>query len=757
MTNASDAELLTQVNGMKVAELQTLASALGIPGAARRRKGELIALIEERGPAAIAVILNGPVRIGSFGAPAAAEELPMVSETTAVASEDTPVAAVNPPQEQPALDGLLGEVGDAGAAPRTSPARRPRRASSATVATAHVNAERIGSTLIPETPADSPRGERPARGDGSAATARSFPASEDAGGAPARTNAGTGSAGRSGQTGNGMPRRSTAGGNNEFGTPRNAGPSVGATEHSIEAALDNLLADTRPAAGAPAAGRGQNRSADPSRSPQLTPEQDREMAKATLQQELAAVAAGAGSFVELDTMDAGGRNRNRVRRTQPSDDLDEAPQETDAADFGGNSGASEPYEGGRRNNRFRDRKRRPQTNAGDEPELLDDDVLIPIAGILDVLDSYAFVRTSGYFAGPSDVYVSLGQVRKYGLRKGDAVVGAIRQPRDGEQATRQKFNALAKVDTVTGQTPDEAAQRADVAKLVPVHPQERLRFETDRVSHIPRLIDLFAPIGKGQRTLIVAPPKVGITTVLRQLADGIATNHPGVHLIVVLVADRPEDVTDLQRSVRGEVVATTFDRPAEEHTAVTELAVERAKRLLELGHDVAVLVDSLSRLTRAYQATLPASGRTLSGIDAGALYAVKRLLGAARKIENGGSLTLVGVVSTETGSVFDDAILEELVDSANSEVRLTRAVTDPQDNPTVDVVVSETERDDLLLSADEFALTRRIRCGLNGAEPNQVTREVLTRLIDSQSNTDFLGQLQRVPLTVPPTREAGRR
>ncbi len=401
-------------------------------------------------------------------------------------------------------------------------------------------------------------------------------------------------------------------------------------------------------------------------------------------------------------------------------------------------------EGGRRS-RYRDRKRRGQGTSDElEPEILDDDVLIPIAGILDVLDNYAFVRTTGYLPGPSDVYVSLGQVKKYNLRKGDAVVGSIKQPRDGESNSRQKYNALVKVDSVNGQTPEESAARVDFQKLTPLYPQERLRLETEPTKLTQRIIDLVAPIGKGQRGLIVAPPKAGKTIVLQQIANAISINNPEVHLMVVLVDERPEEVTDMQRTVKGEVIASTFDRPAEDHTTVAELAIERAKRLVELGHDVVVLLDSITRLGRAYNLAAPASGRILSGgVDASALYPPKRFFGAARNIENGGSLTILATALVETGSKMDEVIFEEFKGTGNSELRLSRQLADKRIFPAVDVNASSTRREEMLLSPDEVKITWKLRRALAGLEQQQALEAVLGRLKETQSNVEFLMLMQK--------------
>jgi transcription termination factor Rho len=396
-------------------------------------------------------------------------------------------------------------------------------------------------------------------------------------------------------------------------------------------------------------------------------------------------------------------------------------------------------------NRQRNKRRGPQTT-GDEfdTEIGEDDVLIPIAGILDVLDNYAFVRTTGYLPGTSDVYVSLGQVKKYNLRKGDAVVGAIKQPREGEQSGRQKYNALVKVDAINGLSVEDAATRVEFGNLTPLYPQDRLRLETAPEKLTQRIIDLVAPIGKGQRGLIVAPPKAGKTIVLQQIANAIATNNPEVHLMVVLVDERPEEVTDMQRTVKGEVIASTFDRPAEDHTTVAELAIERAKRLVELGRDVVVLLDSITRLGRAYNITAPTSGRVLTGgVDASALYPPKRFFGAARNIENGGSLTILATALVETGSKMDDVIFEEFKGTGNSELRLSRQLADKRIFPAVDVNASSTRREEMLLSADEVKITWKLRRALAGLDPQQALEVVLGKLKETQSNVEFLVQMQK--------------
>jgi transcription termination factor Rho len=423
-------------------------------------------------------------------------------------------------------------------------------------------------------------------------------------------------------------------------------------------------------------------------------------------------------------------------------------RETRSSDRDNNRDRDDDRRGGNRNRRGRyrdrDRRRGPGSQDESEPEITEDDVLVPVAGILDVLENYAFLRTSGYLPGPNDVYVSLGQVKKYALRKGDAVVGAIRQPREDQNSQRQKFNALVRVDSINGQTMEEAANRVEFGKLTPLYPDTRLRLETDSKKLSTRIIDLVAPIGKGQRGLIVSPPKAGKTLVLQAIANAIATNNPEVHLMVVLVDERPEEVTDMQRTVKGEVIASTFDRPADDHTTVAELAIERAKRLVELGHDVVVLLDSITRLGRAYNLSAPASGRILSGgVDSSALYPPKRFFGAARNIENGGSLTILATALVETGSKMDEVIFEEFKGTGNMELRLSRQLADKRIFPAVDINASGTRREEMLMSPQETKIIWKLRRALAGLEQQQALELVLSRLKDTASNVEFLLKLEK--------------
>ena len=407
----------------------------------------------------------------------------------------------------------------------------------------------------------------------------------------------------------------------------------------------------------------------------------------------------------------------------------------------------------RGSNRDRDRRAGGGRDRVDEPSVTEDDVLIPVAGILDILDNYAFVRTSGYLPGPNDVYVSLAMVRRNGLRKGDAVTGVVRQPREGEK--QQKFNALVRVDTVNGADPETEQHRPEFAKLTPLYPQDRLRLETEPGIASTRVIDLVAPIGKGQRGLIVSPSKAGKTLILQAIANAITTNNPETHLMVVLVDERPEEVTDMQRAVKGEVIASTFDRPAEDHTTVAELAIERAKRLVELGGDVVVLLDSITRLGRAYNLAAPASGRILSGgVDSSALYPPKRFFGAARNIEHGGSLTIISTALVETGSRMDEVIFEEFKGTGNMELRLRRDLADKRIFPAVDVDASGTRREEILVSKEELAVMWQLRRVLSALDPQQAIELLLDKLKSTRSNIEFLMQVQKTtPTLLTSTRE----
>ena len=455
------------------------------------------------------------------------------------------------------------------------------------------------------------------------------------------------------------------------------------------------------------------------------------------------------------------RQNNRNNRNNNTDNSANTANNSD--DFDDNDSGSNPNnnsdrgdnnrrfsrEGGRDNHRGRDRGNRDRNRNRDrgfreerEVVISEDDVLLPVGGLLDILDSFAFIRTGGYLPTPNDVYVSLQQVRKYGLRKGDVITGSVREPREGER--REKFNALVRIETVNGVEPEKSRDRVEFSKLVPLYPQERLRLETEPNVLTTRIIDLISPIGKGQRGLIVSPPKAGKTMVLQSIANAITTNNPECHLMVVLVDERPEEVTDMQRSVKGEVIASTFDRPADDHTTVAELAIERAKRLVELGHDVVVLLDSITRLGRAYNIAAPASGRILSGgVDSAALYPPKKFFGAARNIENGGSLTILATALIDTGSKMDEVIFEEFKGTGNMELILNRKFADKRIFPAVDVVASGTRKEEIVMGTEELGIVWRLRRVLHALEPQQALELLLEKMKGTKSNVEFLLQIQK--------------
>ena len=432
-----------------------------------------------------------------------------------------------------------------------------------------------------------------------------------------------------------------------------------------------------------------------------------------------------------DNNGRGGKHNNRGGRNNNNDD--------------GNQGGGGRR--GRRNRRNRNRNRDNrdnQHNQNDNNQQFDPEELQEVAGIVDIVDNNAaFVRTTGYRKNSADVYVNQKLVRQNGLRAGDAVIGQVRQNGQshshGNGRNRQRYNQLVRVDSVNGMTTEEAKQRAEFHKLTPLYPNKRLRLETEPKILTTRVIDLVMPIGKGQRALIVSPPKAGKTTILQNIANAIATNNPECYLMVVLVDERPEEVTDMQRSVNGEVIASTFDRPPSEHTAVAELAIERAKRLVEMGQDVVVLLDSITRLGRAYNNSSPASGRILSGgVDSNALYPPKRFLGAARNIEEGGSLTIIATAMVETGSAGDTVIFEEFKGTGNAELKLDRKIAERRVFPAVDVNPSGTRKDELLMSPEEARVMHKLRRILSALDPQQSIDMLIKQLKKTKTNGEFL-------------------
>ncbi|NRD08078.1 transcription termination factor Rho [Rathayibacter agropyri] len=732
-THGSTVDLTADLSALRVAELQALAIRLGLGGASKLRKGELVQAISDlrAGTAAEAAVeLDAsvapevdatnveaepadvaeqatpepeapgdlPTRVESTEADTVdvlEQAAPTVEETAAPVAESAPVELEFPAAAEPVAE-------------RTPRRRSSRRASSGTVAAGeHLNVpEGSGvESLIPDLPVieQEPDAESAAKPVIDIELPNG-PESDDSS--------------RDGGQRERRGRRRSRGGSAEQNAQVESSPAETEADVDVPEQQEQQSGDQQQNGDQQGTGRGRNR-------------RNRNRNRADDRQN----DAPQNGAAQNQPQNGQGSRTSQAEGQQTSQQGGSGPQQ--------NSQQAEGEDG--RRSRYRDRKRRGGA-VGDEiePEIGEDDVLIPAAGILDVLDNYAFVRTTGYLPGVSDVYVSLGQVKKYNLRKGDAVVGAIRQPREGEGGGRQKYNAIVRVDSINGQSVDEAAARVEFQNLTPLYPTERLRLETEPGKLTQRIIDLVAPIGKGQRGLIVAPPKAGKTIVLQQIANAIVQNNPEVHLMVVLVDERPEEVTDMQRTVRGEVVASTFDRPAEDHTTVAELAIERAKRLVELGHDVVVLLDSITRLGRAYNVTAPASGRVLSGgVDASALYPPKKFFGAARNIENGGSLTILATALIETGSKMDEVIFEEFKGTGNMELRLSRHLADKRIFPAVDVNASGTRREEMLLSADEVKITWKLRRALAGLDQQQALEIILSRLKETSSNVEFLMQVSK--------------
>ena len=711
---ASSANVPSNLSALKLAELQQLASQLGVGGVSKLRKQDLVnAITEHRASTSAGSTAEPTKRPARSSAAKSGDALPDAATTSAAAE---PAAAEVSPSDSVAPDSAPRRRGsrrvssdtltatpvttDATAdpsatAPVTTAGSGKATAAPTEVATdvsadASTDASAVASTDDPAAAAQSESDDAAANGGRNRNRSRNRRGADRTDGNDARGQQSGGQQSGGRNTDRNTDRK-TDRNTDQAETPARGDRSKNARSAEQERGTDQ--------------GRGDHdRGADQNRSDQNRADQGR------------GADQNRGPQSDRAEQDADGRNRTRGRG--------------------------------------RDRKRGP---GGDEfePEISDDDVLIPVAGILDVLDNYAFVRTTGYLPGPSDVYVSLGQVKKYSLRKGDAVVGAIRQPRDGEGQGRQKYNALVRVDSVNGQTVDEAAARVEFSALTALFPSERLRLETTAAAASTRLLDVVAPLGKGQRGLIVSPPKAGKTLMLQAIADAIAKNNPEVHLMVVLVDERPEEVTEMQRLVKGEVIASTFDRPAEDHTTVAELAIERAKRLVELGHDVVVLLDSITRLSRAYIATTPASGRVMSGaLDPSALAAPKRIFSAARNIDDGGSLTILATALIETGSKIDEMIVDEFTGTDNLELRLSRQLADKRIFPAVDITASGTLREELLLGADEVRVTGQLRKVLADLSPQQALEMVLSTLAETSSNVEFLVAVQKARPQVVASRTA---
>jgi transcription termination factor Rho len=690
---------------LKLAELQALASSRGITGSSKLRKGELVDAItahdagaatdssaEHPGPLTETAGAAEPAVAASEVQAELVTERPVAAAprkrgSRRVTSADTeaiaaaPVLAGAPVPDRAVTGNAISANAISGDAADSELPTEPVRKQGRRGAGTHVAKGRSG---LGETPSETPSADNTAKATDEVA------ATDEAAGAEGESDA---SSDEPTERSGGRNSRNRNRNRNSSGNAQNADTSENASRQNVSENTDDGSQNNRQN------GRQNNRQSNNSSND------------------------GGGRGQQNSGQQNSGQQNNRNQQPGP-DDFD-----------GERSGRS----------RYRDRKRGRGPIGDDfEAEITEDDVLIPVAGILDVLDNYAFVRTSGYLPGNNDVYVSLGQVKKYHLRKGDAVVGAIRQPREGDNLGRQKYNAIVRIDSINGLPVDEAATRVEFGKLTPLYPTDRLRLETESTKLSTRIIDLVSPIGKGQRGLIVSPPKAGKTLVLQAIANAIAKNNPEVHLMVVLVDERPEEVTEMQRTVKGEVIASTFDRPAEDHTTVAELAIERAKRLVELGHDVVVLLDSITRLGRAYNVAAPVSGRVLSGgVDASALYPPKRFFGAARNLEEGGSLTIIATALVETGSKMDEVIFEEFKGTGNMELRLSRQLADKRIFPAVDVNASGTRREEMLLGTDEVKVTWKLRRALAGLDQQQALEIVLGRLKETQTNVEFLMQVQK--------------
>ncbi|MDR6687110.1 transcription termination factor Rho [Arthrobacter sp. 1088] len=682
--------------GLKLAQLQALASQLGISGGSRMRKGDLVTAISAH-------------RAGTSTAKA-----PAKASTKAATAPKAAPAAEAKVAEKSAPAAEVGTEAPAQEAPRGRGRGRSRRATSDGVVAA---AEAAAPAEAPAAPVSEPE----AAPEGSeAATERRQPRTRN----------------------------------------RRRSETAAAPDETAEAPA----AEQRPERTEQRADQRGERTEQREQRAERTDQREQRAERTDQREQRAERTEQREQREQADSGDQSRERRDSRGRREDTNDLEDTGNRrnrrnrrdrNDQNERSDRRGGQESRDGNTRSDRFRDRNERRRGRAQgpdvDDIEVTEDDVLLPVAGILDVLENYAFIRTSGYLPGANDVYVSLAQVKKYNLRKGDAVVGAIRAPREGEdrnqQSSRQKFNALVRVTSVNGKTPEELKDRVEFAKLVPLYPSERLRLETDPKKIGPRVIDLVAPIGKGQRGLIVSPPKAGKTLILQSIANAITTNNPEVHLMMVLVDERPEEVTDMQRTVKGEVIASTFDRPADDHTTVAELSIERAKRLVEMGMDVVVLLDSMTRLGRAYNLAAPASGRILSGgVDSAALYPPKRFFGAARNIENGGSLTILATALVETGSKMDEVIFEEFKGTGNMELRLSRQLADKRIFPAVDVNASGTRREENLLSPEEVKIMWKLRRVLSGLEQQQSLELLTNKIRETQSNVEFLMQVQKTTL-----------
>ncbi|RKW71848.1 transcription termination factor Rho [Galactobacter caseinivorans] len=777
------------LSALKLAQLQELAAQLGIPGAKRLRKAELVSSISDhqRGgsvadrDAAEAKKKSEAASSAKQPARAAAQEAPAAPAAAAPAAEEKPAGRTRRRRSASVEAGSPSAGAEAPAAQESSHQASANQnsanqeSSAQAPAAEQAPARRTRSSRSSSRNADQQSGSaRNADQQAAPADTQSAPAAADQDGAEAPKQLSVKERAAA-QAGLRAEREQAIAAAEEAGNPRrrrgnnrrNDAPAQERTERADRqdrTERNERTERNNDAAAAPAEaesseqgnGRGRGRNRNDSNAEQGEGRNQRGRGRNRREEDAETQSGTQNGGQDKDKQEKQaepGQRAPRDRQERGSNrDRNGSQQEDRSSRRERNRDRQE--RGNDRNSRNNRRGRNGRTQFEvDDTELTEDDVLVPVAGILDVQEQHAFLRTSGYLPGANDVYVTLAQVRRNNLRKGDAVVGAIRAPREGEEngngqnGRTAKYTPLVKIATVNGVPAEENKDRVEFNKLVPLYPSERLRLETDPKKVGPRVIDLISPIGKGQRGLIVSPPKAGKTMVLQSIAAAITENNPEVHLMMVLVDERPEEVTDMQRSVRGEVIASTFDRPADDHTMLAELAIERAKRLVEQGKDVVVLLDSMTRLGRAYNQSAPASGRVLSGgVDAAALYPPKRFFGAARNIENGGSLTILATALVETGSKMDEVIFEEFKGTGNMELRLSRHLADKRIFPAVDVNASSTRREENLLSPEEVRIMWRLRRVLSSLEQQQALELLTTKIRDTASNAEFLMVVNRTTL-----------
>jgi transcription termination factor Rho len=702
-------------------ELQAIASSMGVQGYQRLRKADLIGAIIAKAQGVEFVPSSGSSGRGRRGA---AEARPADHEAEARLAERQAAAATTDRQDPP------GGADEAG-----------RQATSPTEQQAQVDT--AGNGGQPATPASS--GEAAPRLAGREADAP--PTEGD---------------GRNGERGGQQAQEQVQVAAEVKPAPAETDPADGAQATGSQGQPAGGQGQAAGAEGPPPGGQGQGQAAGARQGQAAGRQQEQGQGGRQGDARGDAQPEGSGEPRGGAPVDREGSGEPRGGAPVGQDQGGDRGQRRDR-DWGGQQGNrwdNQPGQGGggsRRRNRNRNRNRNRGFNEQggnvallDRPDYrdrqgADDRPEVTRTGTLDIRaqDGYGFLRVNGYLPGPEDVYVPLSMIRRMGLRRGDEIEGTVKLPRDSE-----KYAALSRVDKVNGLEPEEARNRRDFRDLTPLYPSERLRLENNPTEISTRIMDLMSPIGKGQRGLIVSPPKAGKTTLMKQIANAISANNPEVYLIILLTGERPEEVTDMQRSTKAHVIYSTFDRPSEEHCQVAELTIERAKRLVEYGRDVVVLLDGITRLSRAYNLATPASGKILSGgVDSSALYPPKRFFGAARNLEEGGSLTILATALVDTGSRMDEVIFEEFKGTGNMEVRLDRKLSERRIFPALDIDASSTRKEELLLSEEELVVAWKLRRVLGALEPAQALELVVDRMRQSKTNAEFLRAIQRANIS----------